>query len=58
MWPVVYPFFLSVSAMVICSVGNPTSPFTDEALPGNPALKGVLPVNKAALDAEQIEAAA
>jgi len=58
MWPVVYPFFFSVSAMVICSVGNPASPLIAEALPGNPAFKGVLPVNKAALDAEQIAAAA
>ena len=58
MWPVLYPFFFSVSAMVIFSVGNPASPRIAGALPGNHALKGVLPVNKAALDGEQIAAAA
>ena len=58
MWPVLYPFFFSVSAMVICSEGNPASPLIAGALPGNPALKGVLPVNKAALDGEHIAAAA
>ena len=58
MWPVLYPLFLSVSAMVICFVGNPASPFIAGALPGNPALKGVLPVNKAALDGEHMAAAA